>query len=314
MPANLTADYLNAEQAYRHAETAPEKIAALEQMLAMLPKHKGTEKLQADIRRRLSQARKDSQKRGVTQAAPIYLTKREGAGQVVLVGPPNSGKSQMICALTHACPEVAEYPFTTQIPVAGMMPYEDVRIQLVDSPAISPEHRAPWMNQLVRNANLAVLVVDPNDASVLGDIDFVSQCFEEWNVKPPAILVANKMDLPGAVENFETLSDLYSGRFHFVGVSAAQGAGLTVFAAAAFRALEVVRFYCKPPGKKAELDTPYVLHRGETVLDAALKVHRDFVEHLKYARVFHIGHEHDGMMVDRTHVVEDREVFEFHTV
>jgi ribosome-interacting GTPase 1 len=314
MPANLTADYLSAEQAYKHAETPAEKIAALEQMLATLPKHKGTEKLQADIRRRLSQARKDSQKRGVAQAAPIYLIKREGAGQVVLVGPPNSGKSQLICALTHARPEVAEYPFTTQIPVAGMMPYEDVQIQLVDSPAISPEHRAPWMNQLLRNGNLAALVIDPNDAGVLSDIDFVAGCFEEWHIKIPPILVANKMDLPGASENFELLRNLYSGRFDFIGVSAAEGAGLAAFAAAAFRALEVVRFYSKPPGKKAELDRPYILHRGETVLDAAAKVHRDFMEHLKYARLFHVGHEHDGMMVDRAHVVEDREIFEFHTV
>jgi ribosome-interacting GTPase 1 len=312
MPANLTADYLAAEQAYKHADTPQEKLAALEQMLATLPKHKGTEKLQADIRRRLSLTRKESQKKGVSHGAPAYLIKRDGAGQVALVGPPNSGKSQLICALTHARPEVAEYPFTTQMPVAGMMPYEDVQIQLLDTPAISPDFTAPWMGQVLRNASLAVLVVDPGDERVLEDVEFALQRLEEWRAHGPAFLVANKMDLPGATDNFETLRDLFRPRFACIGVSAAQGFGLPEFSAAVFQALDVVRFYSKPPGKKADLDVPYVLRRGETVQDAAAKVHRDFVEHLRYARLFHIGHEHDGMMVERTHVVEDRDILEFH--
>src|SRR5512135_280512 len=124
MPANLTPDYLAAEREYKAAQSQAEKVAALERMLATLPKHKGTEKLYADLKRRLSQARKDSQKKGAAHSAPFYAVEREGAGQVALVGPPNSGKSSLVAALTHAEPEIAEYPFTTRLPTPGMMPFE----------------------------------------------------------------------------------------------------------------------------------------------------------------------------------------------
>jgi ribosome-interacting GTPase 1 len=139
MPANLGSDYLAAEDDFRKAETAAERIEALERMYAALPKHKGTEKLQADLKRRLSQTRKESQKKGAAHAAPFYLVAREGAGQVALVGPANSGKSSLLCALTHARPEVAPYPFTTHAPLPGMMAFEDVQIQLVDLPAIAED-------------------------------------------------------------------------------------------------------------------------------------------------------------------------------
>lgn len=312
MPANLTADYLSAEQAYKQAQTPQEKIAALEEMLAALPKHKGTEKIQADLRRRLSQVRKDSQKKGGSHAAPAYLVKREGAGQVVLVGPPNSGKSRLVGALTHAKPEVGDYPFTTHMPVAGMMRFEDVQIQLVDLPALSSEFSEPWLPQVIRAANLSILVVDPSDPAVLGDIEFMLTEFDNWRIDRPKLLFANKIDCEGADGNLAALTDLFGDRLSCFGVSAATGAGTDRFAQEVFRGLEIVRFYSKPPGKKADMDTPYVLRRGQTVQDAAARVHRDFAEHLRFARLFRPDHEHDGLMVERTHVIEDRDVLEFH--
>jgi small GTP-binding protein len=313
MPANLTADYLAAEQAYKQAETQSEKIAALEQMLATLPKHKGTEKMQAEIRRKLSQARKDSQKKGGAHAAPAYLIKREGAGQVALIGPPNSGKSLLLCRLTHAHAEVADYPFTTRIPAPGMMQFEDVQIQLVDTPAMSAEYLEPWMAQVIRAAHASVLVIDPNEADVLGQIEFVLEKLGAWHLGDPKLLAGNKIDRPGAEENFSAMAALYGDRIRSVALSAATGLGLDGFARDVFRALDVVRFYSKPPGKKADLDAPYVIRRGATVQEAASHVHRDFAEHLRYARLFRIGDEHGGLMVERAHVVEDRDILEFHT-
>jgi ribosome-interacting GTPase 1 len=312
MPANLTPDYLAAEQAYKHATTPQEKIAALEDMLALLPKHKGTEKMQADIRHRLSQTRKESQKKGTVHSTPAYIIHREGAGQIALVGPPNSGKSQLVCALTHARPEVADYPFTTHMPVAGMMQFEDVKVQLVDLPAISSEFLEAWMPQALRVANVAALVVDPNDADVLGEIEFILGSFAAWRLAAPQLLVSNKSDLPGAAENAAVISEMYCDRMRCLSVSAIAGLGLEDFARAAFESLNVVRFYSKPPGKKPDLDVPYTLQRGQTVQEAAAKVHRDFVEHLQFARLFRPGHEHDGLMVERTHKVEDRDILEFH--
>jgi len=311
MPANLTPDYLAAERASKAAETQQEKIAALEEMLATLPKHKGTEKLQADIRHRLSQARKESQKKGAGHSAPAYLVKREGAGQIALVGPPNAGKSQLVCALTHAKPDVADYPYTTRMPAPGMMAFEDVQIQLVDLPPVGREFREPWMPQALRILQMSALVVDVNDPDVLGEIEFVRAELDSWRVPRPRLLVGNKLDLSGA-ENFAALRELCGEGLACVGVSAVDGTGLDAFRAAAFRALDVVRFYSKPPGKPADLAVPYTIQRGDTVQDAAAKVHRDFAEHLKYARLFRKSHDHDGLMVERTHLVEDQDILEFH--
>jgi ribosome-interacting GTPase 1 len=312
MPANLSPDYLAAEREFKEASTHTQKIAALERMLATVPKHKGTEKLQADIKRRLSQARKDSQKKGGSHAAPFYLVEKEGAGQVALAGPPNSGKSQLVAALTHAHPEIADYPFTTRIPSPGMMPFENIQIQLVDMPPISAEFTEPWTPQALRGADAAVLVVDAKDAGVLDAVEFITARFAEWRLPAPKLLVANKMDLEGAGEEFATLSELYGARFRCVAVSALSGANLEEFRRAVFELLEIVRVYTKPPGKKAELTAPYILRRGHTVQDAARLVHKDFAEHLKYARLYRTGSERDGLMVERTHVVEDGDILELH--
>ncbi|MGC9970508.1 MAG: GTPase [Bryobacteraceae bacterium] len=312
MPANLTPEYLAAEREYKSAHTQAEKVAALERLLATLPKHKGTEKLQADLRRRLSQARKESQKKGGAHAAPFYLIEKEGAGQVVLLGPPNAGKSQLVAALTHAQPEVADYPFTTRFPTPGMMLFENVQIQLVDLPPISAEFTEPWIPHVVRNASLGVLLVDVNAAAVLDQIEFIEQTLERHRLPPPKLLVGNKLDLPGGMSNFAALRELYGDRYGYVGMSASTGAGLDGFARAVFDTLDIVRVYTKAPGKKAELDAPFILRRGQTVQDAARLVHKDFAEHLKFSRLFHIAGNREGLMVERTHVVQDQDILEFH--
>jgi len=312
MPANLGPEYLAAEEEHRRAQTAAERIAALEKMYATLPKHKGTEKMQADIRRRLSQARKESQKKGASHAVPFYFIPREGAGQVALVGPANSGKSSLVRALTHALPEVAAYPFTTRLPTPGMMAFENVQIQLVDIPPVSADFTEPWLAQVIRNANASILVVDVNDPGSLEGIELVETSLREWRLPPPGLLVGNKIDQPGGEDNFAALADLYQDRYRSAPVSTATGRGLPGFAYAVFDLLELVRVYTKVRGKKPDLSAPYVLKRGATVLDAARHVHKDFAEHLKFARLFHRFGEHDGLMVDRRHVVQDEDILEFH--
>ncbi len=312
MPANLGPEYLAAEDEYRRAETPAEKIAALEKMFATLPKHKGTEKMQADIRRKLSQARKDSQKKGAVHSTPFYFIPREGAGQVALLGPANSGKSSLLRALTHAHPEVADYPFTTRLPLPGMMAFENVQIQLVDLPPVSPEFSEPWLPQAIRPANAGALVVDVNDPLCLDEIESVERMLEGWRVPRPGLLAGNKIDLPEGGSNFAALADLYAGRYRPVAVSALTGAGLEAFGRAVFESLNLVRVYTKAPGKRADFSAPYVLKRGATVMDAAAHVHKDFAEHMKFARLFHKDAAHDGLMVDRHHAVEDEDILEFH--
>jgi small GTP-binding protein len=312
MPANLTPDYLAAEREYKAAQTQAEKVAALERMLATIPKHKGTEKLQADLKRKLSEARKESQKKGAAHATPFYLVEREGAGQVALLGPPNAGKSLLVRVLTRARPEVADYPFTTRLPTPGMMAYENVQIQLLDLPAISPEFTEPWIPQVVRNTHAAVLLADLADPGVLDGIEFILHLLEERRLSPPILLAGNKIDLPGAEDTFAALQELYGKRFPCLAVSAATGRNLDRFARAVFDLLGLVRVYTKAPGKKAELTSPFVTRRGATVQDAARLVHKDFAEHLKFARLYRRNGSVDGLMVERHHVVEDEDILEFH--
>jgi ribosome-interacting GTPase 1 len=317
MPANLGPEYKAAEEEYRRAESPLEKIAALEKMFSTLPKHKGTEKLQADIRRRLSQTRKESQKKGASHAPPFYMIEREGAGQVALLGPANSGKSSLVCALTHARPEVAEYPFTTRVPAPGMMSYENVPIQLIDLPPVAVEFTEPWLPQTIRRADACVLVVDVNDSGDLDEIEYIERTLQEWHVPLPRLMAGSKVDLPGGAENFAALDDLYRGQYTCLPTSAVTRDGLDRFARAVFELLDVVRVYTKAPGKQPEFDRPYVLKRGSTVLEAARHVHKDFAEHLKFARIFHRNGMHgngvhDGLMVERGHEVEDEDILEFH--
>ena len=154
MPANLTPQYMEAERRFKQAATVAEKTEALEEMMAVMPKHKGTEKLQAELKKKMSALRKesdDSKKAG--SRGHHHVVERQGARQLALVGSPNSGKSQLMRAVTHATPEVAEYPYTTRTPIPGMMIFENVRLQLVDLPPISPEYTESWVPQIIRNAD-----------------------------------------------------------------------------------------------------------------------------------------------------------------
>lgn len=311
MSANLTPEYFKAEEEFKSAETTEEKIAALERMLSTIPKHKGTEKLQADIKRRLSRMRKEAQKKGPRQT-PFWVVKREGAGQVALIGPPNSGKSQLVARLTHASPEVADYPFTTRVPLPGMMMHENVPIQLLDLPPVSEEFTERWIPQVIRTANLGVLFVGLGDPAVLEEIEFILEMLEQHRLRVPKLLAGNKSDLPGAEDVLNALKDLYGDRFRYLPVSAKTGKNLGEFSRDVFDSLNVVRFYSKPPGKDADMTKPYVLKRGQTVTDAARLVHKDFAEKMKFTRLYHLDGARSGLMVDRTHVVEDEDIFEFH--
>ncbi|MBI1941196.1 MAG: 50S ribosome-binding GTPase [Acidobacteria bacterium] len=325
MPANLTPDYLDAEQRFKSAKTTEEKIEALEEMYSTIPKHKGTEKMQAEIKRRLSKLRTAQAKKPARRVDAIHRVDKEGAGQVALAGPPNSGKSALLRRLTHAAPEVAEYPFTTRLPIPGMLQFEDVQIQLVDLPPIHPDFHESWVYQVIRNADAVLLVVDLSDPDLLEDLDTTLEELRKAKVElgsaplPEApgwmakktLLLGNKLDAPEAGDDLEILRELYGTRLPILPASAETGEGLAEIGQALFDLLELVRVYTKAPGKKLAPTAPYVLKRGAHLTDLAAMVHHDFVTQLKYARVWGHG-RFEGQMVNRDYILVDKDIVELH--
>ncbi|MDH7481483.1 MAG: TGS domain-containing protein [Armatimonadota bacterium] len=331
MPANLTPQYKEAEERYRQAKTFEEKLAALEEMLAVIPKHKGTEHMQGDIKRRIAKLKEQEEQRIAKgkRSSSLYNVEKEGGGQVVLVGPANSGKSKLLSRVTNAQPEIGEYPYTTQKPLPGMMEYEDIQFQIVDMPPITEEFTEPWMAAIARNADGILFVLDVSNGSVLEEIESTLRILEKFRVRlygwdrpvpkdelgivvpKKTILVANKMDCPESAENLEVIRELYGDRFPIIPVSSETGRGLEDLKQQVFRMLDVVRIYTKIPGKPADMDTPYVVPRGTTVIELATMIHKDFAEKLRYARIWGAS-KFEGQMVSRDHVLEDRDIIELH--
>ena len=330
MPANLTPQYKEAEDRFRDAETTAEKLAALEEMMAVIPKHKGTEKIRADIKRKISKLKEPEEgKIGQSARSAMFNVEKEGAGQIALVGPPNSGKSKLLSMLTNAQPDIGDYPYTTQKPLPGMMEYEDILIQIVDIPPISQEFTEPWVVAVARNADAVLFVVDASDGSVLDEIENTLVILEKfkvslfgWDRSVPldstgvmeakkTILVANKIDGPDAADNLEFVKELFGERFPIIPVSSDTGQGLEDLKQDIFRMLNIVRVYTKIPGKHADMGHPFTLARGSTVQELASVVHKDFAQKLKFAKIWGEG-KFDGQMVSRDHVLEDRDVIELH--
>ena len=319
MPANLTPGYLQAEESFKSASSDAEKIKALEEMLRCIPKHKGTEKMQADIKRRLSRLRKESQKKKQPASQkPFYYIEKEGAGQVLLCGPPNSGKSKLLTQLTEAKPEVADYPFTTRAPQPGMMAYQDIQIQLVDTPPLAAEVLERWQLAMIQQADTVVLLFDVNHPDLLEQTDFILEVTQQRGIQldekrqPPIVVLGTKTDQIEGQANFSAWCELYRDRFRAQPFSVLSGADLERLRQKIFELLRIVRVYTKAPGKKPqENPTPYVLKRGSTILDLASTVHKDLSHNFRFARVW--GKDtFEGQMIERNYVLKDGDLVEIH--
>jgi hypothetical protein len=326
MPANLPPDYHRAEERYRAARTVEDRIACLEDMLRIMPKHKGTDGLQAQLRARIAKLRKQPEKKGA-RASSGYHVAPEGAGQVALVGPPNTGKSSLVALLTNATPEVAPYPYTTREPTPGMMPFEDVGIQLVDLPPLSDEHVEPWVFDAVRRADLLWIVLDAQDP--MDEMELVLRVLDSRNIAPRpvgagpgpeeragrvsrrALVVVTGLDRSGGAEGVALLDEWLERRWPLLPVSCATGAGLEDLRRRTYQALEVIRVYTKQPGKPPDRATPFTLDRGATVGDLALRIHKDLGAAMKFARLWRPG-AFEGQTVQRAHVLADGDVVEIH--
>jgi ribosome-interacting GTPase 1 len=342
MPANLSPEYKAAADAFRKARDPQERLEHLREMLRVIPKHKGTDHLQADLKRRIKELDEElaGPKRGGTRSGPPLVIRPEGAAQLALVGAPNSGKSLLHDRLTGSGAKSGPYPFTTQHPEPGMLRWEDVHFQLVDLPAIAAEHPLPWLTGTLQSADACLLVVDLADPECLQHVAAVQEelarrkttLVTNWPadadagagaaepdedvfaLRLPTLLLANKADLlDHAVTDLEVLAELEEPHFPTLLVSAQTGAGLGDVGAWLWRRLGLVRVYTKAPGKPAERSRPFTLRAGEqTVEDAARLVHRDMARTLKFARVWGRSVTADGQHVGREHRLADGDVLELH--
>jgi len=312
MPANLPPQYFEAEKNYRAAKNPMEKIAALEEMLAIMPKHKGTDHLRAELRSRIAKLTQLAAKKSGAQRASMVIEK-EGAAQVVVIGLPNAGKSQLVSSITNASPAVAEYPFTTQSATPGMMQFENIQIQLIDTPPFTEQSIEWWLPHIIRRADAILIVVDLTDAPI-PQMEAIIEQLGNRKIEigqNKALIIGNKLDLQNAAENYTALKNRYEGQFPVIAISAKEGIGLEELKHEIYRLLDIIRVYTKAPGKKPDFTEPIVLDRGSTLEDAAAAVHKDFRAKLKYARIWGSG-KHDGVMAKRDHILQDGDVIELH--
>jgi small GTP-binding protein len=321
MPANLTPEYLEADRQFKQAKTIDEKIACLQRMMAVIPKHKGTEKMRADLKRRLSNLLKQKGEKSHIHRAVWYHFEKQGAGQVAVFGTANVGKSSLVKALTGAPVEVAPYPYTTKIPQAGMMLYEDVQIQLIDTPPVT-EDSPGWLFHILRTADTMLWVIDASADDLLETTELVIKKLKDAQLYPndespeknknrKILVVANKCDQENARFNLELLREFLDTQFLITEISVSKLTGLEELKRKIFESLEVIRVYTKPQGKPPDLTEPVILKKGSTVLDAARALHKEFVERLKFARLWD-NKTFLGQRVEKTHLLNDKDIIEFH--
>lgn len=318
MPANLTPQYYEAEEKYRRASSPEERINALQEMLKVIPKHKGTEKLQGDIKKRIARFKEEGKKKKTAKGFDPFGVEKQGAGQVVLAGYPNTGKSSLVGALSRAKVKIAEYPFSTTLPVSGMMPYKDTFIQLVDTPPLSVDNIPSGLIGTFKEADLLLVLTDVSTPDCLEQLEGVFKVLDEREVIDikgeeevlapiPFMVLANKADQPEAEENLEVLSELWPN-LEFIRVSC-HGMGLEDLKDRIYTELNIIRVYGKAAGREADMDRPFILKKGSNIIDFAEMIHKDFPEKLKSALVWGSS-KFDGQAVAREYVLEDGDVVE----
>ncbi len=328
MPTNLPPQYFDVEKKLKITNDPHEKITIMEELLSIIPKHKGTEKLQALYKTKIAKLKSKIEKKPTkAKHAASFHINSAGAGQVILIGPPNCGKSTLIRSLTNATPEIGDYPFTTHAALPAMLKYKDIQIQLIDIPPVTPDYFEYWQAEIIKNADAALIIVDlgkPNGAlDFLGlleklkekNIEIIPEkkkvLNDNVNIKKRALILANKSDLPYAENNLKSLKEVLEPGFEVILISTARMDSLQELKNRIFLLLDVLRVHSKTPGKKASLDEPYVFKKGSTLLDMAKSVHRDFANKLQFARLWN-KNQYNGQKINRDYILQDGDIIELH--
>jgi len=289
MPINAGPEYFLAEKKYLQAKTREEKIAALQEMIKTLPKHKGTEKQLALLRKRLAKVK--SQKSVKAKSKPRFSIRKLGSAQVCILGLTNSGKSSLLKALTGKDVEIADYPYTTKEPVVGMMPFGDVQIQLIEIPSTFDSESM----SLLHNCDGIVVLLDAENPDEQKK-ELTNILKQRYLMDKKILFVVNKSDLePGS---------------KYIEISVKEKTGLEELKEKIWNNLDLIRVFTKSPGKP-KVVPPITLRKGSSVRDVARIVHKDFLKNFKFARIFNDS-KFSGSSVGLDYKLKDLDVVEIH--
>lgn len=291
MPINAGPEYFVAEKKFAAAKTKEQKVAALEEMIRALPKHKGTDHMLAQLKKRLAKLKDEVETSGKSSARSGFSLKKEGAAQVCIVGPTQSGKSTLLNSLTNAGARVRDHAFTTKYPNVGMMIYQDVPVQMVEIPSTFE----PEFMSAARTCDLLVVLLDATHDVTKQEAE-MKRVLHEKAITTPALFVRNKR---------------FVEKSKYINVSAKDGFGLQQLKDLIWSKLGLIRVYTKSPGKERELP-PIAVRPGSTVRDMTREIHKDFLKNFKFARVYN-GTRFSGIKVGLDYVLKDMDTVEIHT-
>jgi ribosome-interacting GTPase 1 len=281
MPANLPAEWYAIEKKYLEAKTLDEKIFWLEKLISVTPKHKGTEKLLANLRKRLSKLKnlKEEKKRKVGRQ--FFEFKKEGDIVVCFLGVANSGKSYLINKITNSNLESSEVPYETKLPKSVMKLQDGILFQLVEIPS-SLENK---FLQIARISDFNFFILD-----LTQDIEFQLNIINELKEKGIKFeILKNEKREKFKIENEEIESDKI---LEYV-----------------WNKLNKIRVFTKPPGKSIE-NKAIILERGSKVIDVIKKINKDFVKNFKFAKIIRNG---KTTKVGLDFILEDKDIIEIRT-
>ena len=291
MPVNPGIQYQLAEREFQEADTTAAKLKALHRMMATVPRHKGSESLQKEIKEKIAKYKKLSEKEKKAKKGSSYLSlKREGDASVILWGITNSGKSTLLTQLTNAKPEISEYEFTTKKPEVGVLDYKGVKIQLVELPAIVGDYvkinRGAFYMSIIRNFDLIIYILDQT-RDIKYQLDLLSEELKKNDIEKKVILYGTKGEARFSMNLDELKDEIWNN-------------------------LDLIKVYTKSVDKKKPDYPPIALKRSSTVKDLAFNVHKDFVKKFKFARIWGKSVKFDGSRVGLDHVLDDEDIVELH--
>jgi hypothetical protein len=297
MAVNAGPEYFAAEKHYLEAHTIEDKMFYLQEMIRLAPKHKGSENMVAELKRRLIKLKTEQEKERKKKKGKSTGIKKEGHAQVVLYGPTNAGRSSLLMALTNAKPKIADYPFTTAKPEIGTLDLEGIKVQTIELPANSSRE----LLSISMTSDLLLIVIT-NFSEFLQTLEILKQN----NIRGKKLVVINKADIISEQEanKFKNLANILF-------VSAKTGKGIDKLKEAIFQNINLMRVYTKEPGKKPTPD-PVVLKKDSTIKDLAGRIRRDFVERFESARIWGKSARFPGQIVGLEHVLKDKDIVELY--